>query len=226
MKFTWDVKEMKYMNMNGYEREAVAEQYSFTEKQAIIQEQGFFNFNDFWNKYTKFQAEKDTIKSRGTKWNGKPDYYYSSLKAWCKRNGIKTPSYTDSYEWLEFPVFYTGSWTKTCTLRLDNDMNDITKTVNNSFLKMLSELAEKERAWFLEHDEYSILEKEADNYLWHGVYIPKFEMNICFGTQGIFVKGDNDTERKVTLEELKQINEYYHKVEEAIKAVEIPKFTF
>ena len=70
----------------------------FTEKQEIIQEQGFFKFDKFWDKYAKFQAEKDTIKVRKIRWNGKPDYYYSSLKAWCKRNDIPTSSYEDSYE--------------------------------------------------------------------------------------------------------------------------------
>jgi hypothetical protein len=223
-KFVWKVEEMKFMNMNKYEREDVAEQYSFTEKQAIIQEQGFFNFDDFWNKYTKFQAEKDTIKSRGTRWDGKPDYYYNSLKAWCKRNGIETPSYRESYEWLELTVFYTGAWTRTCTLRLDNDMNDIVKVVNASFIEMFSKLAEKEKAWFLAHDEYSIQEKEAQNNLWNHLSVPS--LGLSYGTQGIFIKKDDDTDRKVTLEELKQINDYYRRVQDAINSVERPKFTF
>ena len=222
--FEWKVEEMKIMNMNKYEREALAEQYSFTEKQAIIQEQGFFNFDNFWDKYTKFQSEKDTIKSRGTKWNGKPDYYYSSLKAWCKRNGISTPDYRESYEWLEFTIFYTGSWSRYCTLRLDYDMNDITDTINRSFIEMLSKLADKEKAWFLAHDEYSIQEKEANDYLWNHLELP--HLGLSHGTSGIFIWKDDDTSRKATLEELKQINDYYRKVQDAINAVEKPIFTY
>lgn len=223
-KFEWNVEEMKFMNMSDDERKAEAEKYSFTEKQQIIQEQGFFNFDRFWDKYTKFQAEKDTIKVRKIRWNGKPDYYYSSLKSWCKRNDISTPSYEDSHEWLEFHIFYSGSWGRTYTLRLDDTMDDIAETISASFVKMLSKLAEKEAAWFAEHDEYSIQEKEASEYLWG--HLEKPSLNLSYGTNGVLIYKDDTTSRKATLEELKQINDYYRKVNEAIKAVEKPIFIY
>lgn len=223
-KFEWNVEEMKFMNMSEVEREIFADNYSFTEKQEIIQEQGFFNFDKFWDKYKKFQTEKDTIKVRKIRWDGKPEYYYSSLKSWCKRNDITTFSYENSHEWLAFDIFFSGRWGRTYTLRLDDTMDDITETISASFVKMLSKLADKEKAWFLAHDEYSIQEKEANDYLWNHLELP--HLGISHGTSGIFIWKDDDTSRKATLEELKQINDYYRRVQDAINAVEKPTFTY
>ena len=91
---------------------------------------------------------------------------------------------------------------------------------------MISNLADKEESWFKAHDEYSILTKEVHEYLSNSVNLPNPNCSLWHNFNTIEIANDDNSTRKLTLDELKLLSDYYHRIEKAIEAVEKPNITF
>lgn len=220
MKFTWDVRETKYKDMDIKEITNLANsgQYSLQEMQDAWDEYGDrWKWTRIWEVFNLFEAEKGTIKlkSEHPRWDGSIDYNTNSLKAWCKRNNVPVDVYGTC-------GLYSYSWHGSVKA-INTTKERIEKDIPLVFAKLIEVLRDKEKTYFLEHDEYSIKLTKINENLNNNLPMP-LKKGISYYShpfRGIIVRHDenNDTERKLTMEELDKIIIFQNEVAIAIKNV-------
>lgn len=228
MKFTWNVEEQKLTMMGDYEYKHLVDKFTNEEIQEALKTYGGVDIDLFWKLYAKFQAEKDTIKkAKGYSyteghWLESWDFNTVSLKAWCKRN---KDLFNSPYGW-EYQKYYLIGYNN--EIYITWDLDKVYKKFRESFSSLLSDLRKKEKEWFREHDEYCIIEDENLKLL-QDYSFPE-GLWLAHGSDGIHIYRNNSDDdfqnRKPTLEEMKQINDYYKKVREAVMSIPVPTITY
>lgn len=220
MKFTWDVKEMKYKDMDSNQIHELANsgQYSLQEMQDAWDEYtDTWKWTRIWEVFNLFEAEKGTIKLKSIcpRWDGSMNYNTNSLKAWCKRNKVPVDVYGTC-------GLYTYGWHQSIRA-INTTKEEIEESVPYVFEKLIERLRDKENTYFLEHDEYSIKLAKINENLNNNFPMPLKEGISYYSHpfRGIIVRHDknNDTERKLTMEELDKIIIFQNEVATAIKNV-------
>lgn len=228
MIFTWKVEDQRITNMSKYEFKDLVDNLPITDVQEALKKYGGVDIDLFWKLYDKFQIEKDTIKkAKGYVYiEGKHleswDFNTVSLKAWCKRN---KDLFNSPYGW-EYQKFNLIGYNNDIYITWNVDR--IFNKFRESFASLLRELEKKEKKWFREHDEYCIIEDENLKLL-KDYSFPE-GLWLSHGSDGIHIYRNNSDDdfknRKPTLEEMKQINDYYKKVREAVMSIPVPTITY
>lgn len=138
-----------------------------------------------------------------------------SLKAWIKRNDTKysRPIIDDWYHYGKFNILG-------CERYITNDVNSkyhydtYDDLVDEIFHMQLKKCEIKEKTYFAEHDERSILTKQVLEKMEQ--YGTTFGIHIVYGTHGFFVSDGNENEREFTIEELKELSDKYSQIDELI----------
>ena len=136
-----------------------------------------------------------------------------SLKSWIKRNDTrKLIDYTYTYGKIRF---IGGRSIKSVNIKSAHDTYD--DYVDEVFHRQLKECENKEREYFLEHDEYSILKREFLN----NKYNTTFGVNITSWSSGKVCICDDVTkeEREITIEELKYLLSRYKELDELVEKI-------
>ena len=219
-KFTWSADKQELTNMSDYKLKHLNEEYSIKEIQDALITYGKIDLDTFWKFYEKFNNEKDTIKQK-IGWNGKPELNTNSFKAWCKRNMGK---YYREWSLGFFPLYgYSND------VYITYSITTIHNKLRESFTSLVYNLRREENVWFREHDEYCIIEDKIMDILSNDRLTPP--CHLSHGTDGLHIWGDTDDDnnhnyRKPTLDELKQVYNYFIEVQLAINNVPKPDIKY
>ena len=136
----------------------------------------------------------------------------------CKRNKVPVNAYGNC-------GLYSYGWHQSVRA-INTTKEKIEESVPYTFAKLIETLRDKEKTYFLEHDEYSIKLAKIDENLKNKLPMPLKEDVSYYSCpfRGIIVKHDKDDyhkdiERKLTLEELDKILLFQNEVATAIKNV-------
>lgn len=143
-----------------------------------------------------------------------------SLKAWLKRNDTKynRPIIDDNYH---YGRFYILGCERYITSNVKGQYDTYEDLVDELFHRQLKSCESEEEKYFREHDEYSILSKRVEDK--SRKYHTGFGVRLCFGSSdGILITDDNENymdrkERKITLEELKELISKYEQIDKLIE---------
>lgn len=162
----------------------------------------------------KFDKDKETLPK-----DNFGDVKTVSLKSWIKRN--------DNRDILDNIYKYGKIRKLNLDINIYSDWNDLSgfyftygNIVDEVFHRLLKELKLKEKKWFEEHDEYSILKKKYREY--EDRYRISFDVPIITSSNGsIKVAKNNDTfeGREITIEELKLLIGKYEELENHIEKI-------
>lgn len=136
-----------------------------------------------------------------------------SLKSWIKRNDTRK-LIDDTYTYGKIR-FIGGRSIKSVNIKSAYDTYD--DYVDEVFHRQLKECENKEREYFLEHDEYSILKREFLNKK----YNTTFGVNITSWSSGKVCICDDVTkeEREITIKELKYLLSRYKELDELVEKI-------
>lgn len=209
--FEWKVKDMALMNQSRIGREKIylcESNVSREDKIAFIDSMTDGKLSYILELAKKYKEEKDTLKQ--DKW-GKVNT--NSFKAWLRKNDIK--NVVDREYWHGRIYFLS------CERNIKNiDVTyryDIYKDyVDEIFHRQLIECERMEKRYFLEHDEYSILKRKFRERNYHttfGVHIADWSS----GKLTIVDDNDDDNERDITIDELKELLAKYEQLDKLVE---------
>jgi hypothetical protein len=222
-KFVWNVEDMKYRNLTTEDFKNIANsgEYSLQEMQDAWDEytNATWKWTRVWEVFNLFEAEKDTIKSKGTDWRGRPYYNTNSLKAWANRNKVPYNSYYNT------AGSFSYGWHRAVS-SVNVTREEIEADIPLVFADLLSRLKDREQTYFLEHDEYSIKLAKINENLENHLPMP-LKDDVSYYShpfKGVIVKHNKDAcykdkERQLTIEELDKIIIFQNEVATAIKNV-------
>lgn len=225
--FTWNVEEMKLMNETfkyfiGNER-IYDDEYNVNvsreDKIAFVDSMQDGKLSYILSIIDKFNKEKDTLP--------KDNYGYVktvSLRAWLKRNdtGYDRPVFDNWYHYGHYSLL--GSERSLNTLYSTKGGYDFYDDfVDECFHRQLKECERLERKYFKEHDEYSILKTKLIKNI--DKFNTTFDVNIKWSSDGnIYIyekyevnESTKSRDKKITIEELKELIDKYNKLEDYIK---------
>lgn len=140
-----------------------------------------------------FRQEESTIKKDNY------DYKTTSLKAWIKRNNAN--KYVDDYYHYGKIYGYNNS---SSSFYIQGMVDDEKKDefINVVFHQTLASLRAKELDYYYDNDEYTILKRK-----WKAEHISDFGVPLGYWSSGRITINDieNDLERDITVDELKQL---------------------
>lgn len=160
----------------------------------------------------KFNEDYDSLAKQKTLF-GEEKVKTVSLKAWIKRNDKKynRSIIDDTYRYGDYYIL--GS-RRNIRNNLKGTYDTYDDLVDEVFHRQLKECEKKERQYFLEHDEYSILKKKFRERN----YPTTFGVNISSWSSGrICVCDDNNNERDITIEELKELLDKYEQIDALVE---------
>lgn len=146
-----------------------------------------------------------------------------SLIAWIKRNDKKYKRPVICYEY-SYGKYYLLGVGRYITNNSKNYYDTYEDLVDEVFHRQLKECKEKERQYFLEHDEYSILKEKFRNKK----YGTTFGVRIASCSNGdIYVYEDKDNEdsfydsrhREITIDELKYLLSKYEEMDRLVEKI-------
>ena len=140
-----------------------------------------------------------------------------SLKAWIKRNDKKygRPIIDDWYHYGKYRILGSERYITNDYKGTYDTYNDL---VDEAFHRQLKECERKEKEYFLEHDEYSILKKKFRERK----YNTTFGVHIATCSDGkIYVIEDDEDhkEREITIEELKYLLARYEELDRLVEKI-------
>lgn len=212
--FEWKVEDLKLMNENcnmylGNEKIYNCEsKISREEKIEFVDRMNDDKLSYILYLIDKFNKEKDSMP--------KDDYgniKTVSLKAWIKRNNTKNILFT--YDLGKYSI---NGCERHINSKYKGDYDLCDDLVDEAFHRQLKNCEYKEKIYFSEHDEYSILKKRIEKYsdLYRGIY--DFNVKTSYCSDGnIYIYDDNKNKRKITLDECKILIAQYKKLEKYIK---------
>ena len=198
--FTWNVEDMALLNQKsnmfiGREKIYNCEsELTREEKIAFVDSMQDEKLSYIISLTEKFNEDKDSLP--------KDNWGYVktvSLKAWLRRNDERN---------LFDKIYNHGSITFLRSKRYIWCMNvrgswdTYSDYIDEIFHRQLIECERKEKKYFLEHDEYSILKEKFRNRKYNttfGVHIA------CWSNGRITVVNEDDKERDITIDELKEL---------------------
>jgi hypothetical protein len=228
MEFIWNVEEQKLKDLDTYDVESLAMNYTTEEKIVAIDTYSDYRFKvsrqvSLRNQFIA-DAEKGLIKeskqwkeSNGNWWYNQ--YNYVSLKAWLTKHDRKIYSF-ESYDSLSKLEGFDSwnTWKASCPL--DGSDETLEKYINDLLCRMVyCYLRHEEVKWFAEHDEWTIENKKLCNRHHYG----NERTNLGFWSSGDWELYGEDSESickfKPTVEQLKTMNAFYDDIEESIEAL-------
>lgn len=222
MEFTWKLEDMALRAMSVGDFKHLKNKYTREEKINMIDTYGEYRYKlaDVFKAKKLFDAEKDTIKHKISKYTGKPtaELNTNSLKAWCRKYGIPDGGGYST------PTEYHFNWSTSFTLIYIDDVNSerITERINSLFYDTLCKLRRKEESYFREHDEYFILSNKLQHMEYNGRRPDGVGIGYCSDGHTYIhpVTEDevyDDThERDATVEELRTLVNFYEGLNEVI----------
>lgn len=227
MEFIWNVEEQKLKNLDSYDVDSLAENYTTEEKIVAIDTYGNYNFKVAQQVSLRNQfitdAKKGIVKEN-KQWkesNGcwlYNQYNFASLKAWLIKHGRRIYCFEDYDDLFRLEGFDTWStWHADCKLNgSDENLEDY---IDDLFCRMVYNfLRNEEIKWFAEHDEWTIEQKKFFDRHHYG----NERTNLGFWSSGEWeVHEDENHSRKFkpTVEQLKAINAFYDDIEASIEAL-------
>lgn len=156
----------------------------------------------------KFESEKDSLSK---------DKYGNiktvSLKAWIKRNDTKyeRPIIDDWYNHGRYKILGAERYIQYNSKGHYETYDDL---VDECFHRQLLECKKEEEKYFEDHDEYSILK----NRFREKKYNTTFGVRINDWSNGrLTVADDNDNERDITIDELKELLSKYGQLDNLVE---------
>lgn len=134
-----------------------------------------------------------------------------SLKAWIKRNDTKNSWHIidDIYNYGKYSLLGINRYITSDFKGAYDTYEDL---VDEAFHRQLKECEKKERQYFLEHDEYSILKSKFRNKR----YDTTFGVNISDCSDGklyVYETDNYDNRREITMDELKDLLAKYEQLD-------------
>lgn len=164
--------------------------------------------NDFLNLLSVidlFRQEESTIK--------RDNYGYktTSLKAWIKRNNA-SKYINDFYHYGKIYGYNNGSSSFYIQYMVDDEKKD--EFINVVFHQTLALLRVKELDYYFDNDEYTVLKRK-----WKAEHISDFDVPLGYWSSGRITIRDieNDLERDITIDELKQLLDINNKAKAYIQ---------
>ena len=225
--FTWNLEDMALLNDKGgffIGREQIfscENTLSRAEKIAFVDSMQNNKLSYILNIIERFQADVDSLPkdSHGC-------VKTVSLKAWIKRNTVECMKplviFDTSYNYGYFSflgIHRSIVHNYNCMGRYDT-YDDI---VDEAFHRQLKKCKEKEREYFLAHDEYSILKEKFRNKNFNTT----FGVNIAMCSTGEIYVFEDDRSfydkdnyyRKITIEELKYLLSKYEELDKLVEKI-------
>lgn len=202
--FTWKIEELQlYEECDGNAKTHIFEceaEISHEDKIAFVDSLTDGELSYVMGLIDKLKKDKDTLAL--DKWG---DIKTVSLIAWIKRNDTKygNPIVSTYCTYGMAKVLGVGRY-------IQNDDNDY---VDKVFHAALADCVEKEKGYFLAHDEYSILKEKFRN---RG-FDSSFGVKIFDYSDKMVVEDEEGNGRPITLEELKELNKKCEQVQELIE---------
>lgn len=214
--FDWKVEDMVLYNQKGVIYIGNEEIYnceskvSREDKIAFVDEFQNGKLSYILSLIEKYNAEEDKLP-KDTWGNVKT----VSLKAWIKRND-------KDERFKPFGVFDSNGKIRIYTIQRYITYNHkgtydtYEDLVDECFHRQLKECEQKEKEYFLEHDEYSILKKRFMDYSSYGT---TFGIKIGFWSDGrICVENEDSTqEREITIDEIKELIAKYEQIDRLVE---------
>ena len=213
--FKWNVEEMKLTK----EREnaifpnkhiwSCEHEVSREDKIKFVDEHNEGRLSIILNLYEKFQKEKDNLPK-----DKYGEVKTTSLIAWVKRNqALRLIDITYNYGQIYLFPFLERNIQ---CLNNKGHYDCFSDYVDEVFHRQLQQCEKKEKQWFLEHDEYSILKNKLKKAM--EKHSTTFEVNIGYSSSGeVFIYDDcYNTNRPITIEEIKTLLTQYEKLDNYI----------
>lgn len=216
--FKWKVEDMALMNnhadvYNGrYKVRVYACENSVSREDKIAFVDGMQDgkLSYLMSLIEKFNNEKDSLPQKESL-TGESWVKTVSLKAWIKKNDTKynRPIVDDYYRYGKYNILGSErNIQNSCKGKYDY-YDDL---VDEVFRRQLMKCEDEEKKYFLEHDEYSILKKRFT--FMDSAYGTRFGVNIHNWSSGrLTVADDNDNERDITIDELKELLSKYEQLD-------------
>lgn len=214
--FEWKVEDMKLLNQKGglyYGKEKIyncEHEVSREDKIAFVDSLQDGNLTYLLGLIEKFNDEKMGLPKDN--WGGIKTV---SLKAWIKRNDTKTRLgiIDRDYQYGKYKLLGTGRYITSNQRGAYDTYEDL---VDEMFHRQLRECEKKERKYFLEHDEYSILKqkfREKNHCTTFGVKIA----DCSDGKMYVYDNDDDYNRREITIDELKDLLSKYEQLDALVE---------
>lgn len=212
--FEWKVEEMALMNEKtkfflGKERIFDCEsEESREDKIAFVDSMTDGKLSYLLSLIEKFESEKEALPK-----DNYDNVKTVSLKAWVKRNDTKyeRPIIDDWYHYGKYTILRAERYIQSNSKGIYETYEDL---VDECFHRQLLECKKEEEKYFAEHDEYSILKKKYRERNHHTT----FGVHICVWSSGrLTVSDDNDNERDITIDELKELLAKYEQLDALVE---------
>lgn len=214
--FEWKVEEMTLMNnhadvhngrykINVY---ACEDSVSREDKIAFVDSMTDGKLSYLLSLIEKFNADKENLPK-----DSYGDVKTVSLKAWVNRNDTK---YSQKLidDWYQYGKYNLLGCERNIQSNTKGTYDYYEDLVDEVFRRQLMKREEEEQKYFHEHDEYSILKKR---YREKG-YNTTFGVHICDWSSGrLTIADDNDNERDITIDELKELLSKYEQLDELVE---------
>lgn len=214
--FEWKVEDMVLMNQKGglfLNKEKIYDcesKVSREDKIAFVD-----SFQDGKLSYLlylidKFNKDYNSLAKTKSIF-GNEEVKTVSLKAWINRTDTKysRPILDNSYKYGEYYILGSRRNIRSNSKYTYDTYDDL---VDEIFHRQLKECEDKERNYFAEHDEYSILKKKFRDRNYHTT----FGVRICDWSNGRLTIKDSDNEdleRDITIDELKDLLSKYEQLD-------------
>ena len=215
--FEWKVEDMVLLNQKGglvLGREKIYDcehKVSREDKIAFVDSLQDGKLSYLLSLIEKFETDKDSLPKDD--WNHVKTV---SLKAWINRNDKKysRPIIDNWYHYGSYNLLGTTRWISSNSKGQYDTYDDL---VDEVFHRQLKKCEEKERSYFLEHDEYSILKKKFRERN----YCTTFGVRIGDCSDGNLYIYDNDDDydrrREITMDELKELLSKYEQLDALVE---------
>lgn len=213
--FKWNVEDMALLNQKGgifIGREKIYDcenTLSREEKIEFIDKMQDDKLSYLLGLLKKFDEEKVNLK-----YDAMGYLKTVSLKAWLKRNDSK--HIVD--DWYKYGNFTLLGLTRNIKKYNSKGNYDIYEDfVDELFHRQLKKCEEKERQYFLNHDEYSVLKRKIEEK--NREYNTSFGVYLGFGSNGkVYIYNEEDSnKREITIEELKELLYKYEQLDNLVE---------
>lgn len=214
--FEWKVEEMELMNEKGgifLGKEKIFDCESKTSREdkiAFVDSMTDGKLSYLLSLIEKFESEKETLPK-----DSFDNVKTVSLKAWVKRNDTKydRPIIDDWYHYGKYTILGAERYIQSNSKGHYETYEDL---VDECFHRQLLKCKNEEEKYFAEHDEYSILRKEVREK--SGQHGTTFGVHIIFCSGGqLLVADNNDNDRDITLDELKELLTKYEQLDALVE---------
>ncbi len=205
--FEWKVEDMVLLNQENYAGEKIyycERTTSREDKIAFVDSMQDGKLSYILSLIKKFNIDRASLSK-----DNYDNIKTVSLKAWIKRNDTK-------YQFLVIDDHYRYGEYRLLGIQrnIDSEYKGTYDThqdlVDEAFHRQLKECEREEKQYFLDHDEYSILKKRFRDRN----YSTTFGVNIIDWSSGrICVCNENNKERDITIDELKELLAKYEQLD-------------